>query len=76
MTASYALARVYGKKIEDSRPVGAGMKIGGSRMLLSFKRAGGLAAEGGALQRVQVAGVGGNYLDAKATPPEHGGGRK
>jgi sialate O-acetylesterase len=62
-----ALARVYGKKIEDSGPVYAGMKIDGSKVVLRFTHAEGLASKGGALQWFQIAGQDGHYVDATAT---------
>jgi sialate O-acetylesterase len=62
-----ALARVYGKKIEDSGPVYAGMKVEGSKIVLTFTHAAGLAAKGGPLQWFQVAGQDGHYVAATAT---------
>jgi sialate O-acetylesterase len=62
-----ALARVYGKKIEDSGPVFAGIALDGGTIVVRFTHAEGLAAKGGALQWFQVAGADGHYVDATAT---------
>jgi len=61
-----ALAKVYGKKIEFSGPVYAGMKVEGSEIIVSFTHADGLAGKGGPLQWFQVAGADGVYVDAMA----------
>ncbi|HWB32624.1 MAG TPA: sialate O-acetylesterase [Acidobacteriaceae bacterium] len=62
-----ALAKVYGRKIEYSGPVYAGMKVAGGNIVVSFTHAEGLAAKGGALQWFQIAGADGQYVDATAT---------
>jgi sialate O-acetylesterase len=62
-----ALANVYGKKMEFSGPVYAGMKVDGSNIVVSFTHADGLAAKGGPLAWFQVAGADGQYADATAT---------
>ena len=62
-----ALANVYGRKIEFSGPVLAGAKTDGANIVVSFTHAEGLTGKGGPLQRFQVAGTDGNYVDATAT---------
>jgi sialate O-acetylesterase len=62
-----ALAKVYGKKIEFSGPVYAGMKIEASHAVVSFTHADGLAGKGGSLQWFQIAGADGVFVDAVAT---------
>ncbi|MBB5066285.1 sialate O-acetylesterase [Granulicella mallensis] len=61
-----ALANVYGKKIEFSGPVLAGMQIEGANIVLHFSHAAGLIGKGGPLQWFQVAGADGRYVSAMA----------
>ena len=62
-----ALANVYGRQIEFSGPVLAGMQIKGADIVLHFTHAAGLSAKGGPLQWFQVAGPDGSYVSATAT---------
>jgi sialate O-acetylesterase len=62
-----ALANVYGRKIEFSGPVYAGMMIDGQNIVITFTHAEALAATSGPLQWFQIAGSDGEYVDATAT---------
>jgi sialate O-acetylesterase len=61
-----ALANVYGKRLEFSGPVYQGMKVEGSKIVVTFTHAEGLTGKGGPLQWFQVAGVDGVYVEATA----------
>jgi sialate O-acetylesterase len=62
-----ALANVYGKKIEFSGPVYAGMKVEGPNIIVSFTHADGLVGKDGPLRWFQISGADGKYVDAVAT---------
>ncbi len=61
-----ALANVYGRKIEFSGPVFAGMKVDGVSIIIHFSHAAGLTSKDGPLQWFQVAGPDGRYVNASA----------
>ncbi len=63
---SIALANVYGRKVEFSGPVYAGMKIEGGAIRVKFTHAAGLIAKGGELKWFQVAGANQEFVDAEA----------
>lgn len=64
----WALANTYGEKgLVYSGPLYSGMKIQGSRVIVSFEHTdGGLIAKGGSLTGFQVAGAAGDFVPAKA----------
>jgi len=64
----WALATTYGEKgLVYSGPLYSGMKIQGSRVIVSFEHTdGGLIAKGGGLTGFQVAGAAGDFVPAKA----------
>ena len=62
-----ALALAYGKNLEYSGPVYAGMKPEGNRAILNFTHlGGGLVAHGGALRGFTIAGADGKFVPATA----------
>jgi sialate O-acetylesterase len=66
--ARIALARVYGRRMEDSGPVFAGMTVAGGKAVLRFDHAvGGLVARDGKLVNFTVAPAGStNFVPAQA----------
>jgi sialate O-acetylesterase len=65
--ARAARALAYGEKIEYSGPVYAGMKLEGSKAVLSFTHlGGGLEAKGGALKGFTIAGTDHKFVEAQA----------
>jgi sialate O-acetylesterase len=61
-----ALAKAYGKKMEYSGPVYAGMKVEASAIRVKFTHAEGLAGKGGPLAWFQIAGADEKFVDADA----------
>jgi sialate O-acetylesterase len=61
-----ALAKAYGKKIEFSGPVYAGMKVEGNAIRVKFTHADGLAGKDGPLKWFQIAGADEKFVDADA----------
>jgi sialate O-acetylesterase len=65
--ARAALHLAYGEKIEYSGPIFTGLKIDGSKAVLSFSHVGGgLEAKGGSLKGFTIAGPDGKYVPASA----------